>query len=489
MTQAATGSVLALQTFTANSVTYQAGTTYTLAESVYGPLVNQGLMQLQGVPYVNLVGGSAGDQTSLQPTAGPGITVSNGVVSRTDKLFATPETIPSFALPKFSAAKQWARSCAGPAFLAIAGDSTTAGTGFTNAAGPGAQTAGSTNTRLACMGNILAKLLDKNHMRASMNCLIGTSNWAAANAGAAYTTVDNRLVTGASWAATDNAAIYGGGYWTGTSGTATNLDFTPEDEFDTFDVIYRNQGATGDTLNVLIDGVSIGSLNTGAAGTGGSQGVGSSASRFTVSGLIGRHKISLATSVTAGKTAIVHSIVAWNSKNPGIVVMPGATNSATIGNILTQGGDLGAGFLMYNYNPNCLLVMTTVNDSGAATPVGAKLGATPASGYTASSYMAALFGYLVNFFSAGASLIPAKMDIVIAGCQPNSNAGADAYNASLAPLIQELCTFYGWNFVDFRNSLGQTYAAASAAGLVSALHPTYAGYERMARQVYPVFAQ
>jgi hypothetical protein len=71
MAQAATGQVLALQTFTANSTTYQAGTVYTLPESTYGPLINQGLMQLQGVPFVNPQG-SAG--TSSAYTAIPAST-------------------------------------------------------------------------------------------------------------------------------------------------------------------------------------------------------------------------------------------------------------------------------------------------------------------------------------------------------------------------------------------------------------------------------
>jgi hypothetical protein len=424
-----------------------------------------------------------GVPSTASVTAGSGISVASGVVSRTDKLFATTETAPQFAMSKWQAAKQWARSSNGPAFLAIAGDSTSAGTGGVGGAGPGGQSSGTTNTRMACMGNILARLLDKNHMRASMNCFIGTSNWFAANA-ANYTTVDSRLVIGASWAESDNNAFWGGGVWTGTGGTATNLDFTPEDVFDTFDVLYTQNASTGDTLNVLIDGVSIGSLNTTAVGSG-SQGSGFPATRFTVSGLLTRHKISLATSTTAGKTSQIQGIVAWDSKNPGIIVLPGSTNSTGVSNILNTSNLGGAGFGVFNYHANALLIMTTVNDQVLAAP-GAKLGATPASGYTANTYMAALFNYLVTFFGG---VIPSNMDVVIAGCQPSSNSGGDAFNATLASLLAEFCAFYGYNWVDFRNSLGQTYTAANSAGLVNGLHPTYAGYERLARQLYPIFAQ
>lgn len=351
-----------------------------------------------------------------------------------------------YAAPKFIADLEAARAGVAPLLIAVDGDSNTMGAGAGTGAG------GIVGARRWSVGAQLAGILDRTFMYTTNDAFFGDQN--CNGGGVTVQQYDPRFSAfGAGWSQDATASSYGGRMFVGASGGAGALTFRPDKPWNRVRIFAGMNAGTATAVTVNAAGSSIGTINTRNAG-------GNLLFDQTVSTGAAAAIQDFSLDTATGGTCFISGAIFWDSDNPGCVVVPGGWYGGFVAQFNDAqfpwsyqpvAADLSAGMHITNM---------TINNANASTPVET---------FKANS---------LGFHQA----VAATSDVLITGMTPSGSpttALLDSYEAAL----QGIASTIGSPFplIDWRDQIGETYAAANAAGwMYDGNHLKGIGYARQA---------
>lgn len=346
------------------------------------------------------------------------------------------------SLSKFVIALRRAQRRAGPAFVLVVGDSTTA------ALGANTGTNGYVGAGKMSVARQMAKMLGWRDS-AVIGCQCGTD--------VTPDQYDERVAIGSGWSINPNVAYLGGALVTGASGAAGAYTITPKGDkqgYDRVRVIY-GRNTTGGTVTVNVSGSSVGTINTNGANA-------VLSADFTVPYSASTAPITF-TGPTGG-TIFILGVIWWDSTDPGVIVMSAGASGATVAQAISTGNEWTAYAAYPVIAPDLTILDMWINDTFYVTA--------PA---TYTTQLTTLKGRLTSG------------DVIYCGYQPISNVSMD--NGQGAAIFAAMQSVAGTSpVVDWR-TVFTDYATANAAGwMYDTLHPTSYGLHAKAAYLASLIA-